>query len=106
MYLHVPIREKSLDAFVQTLYAALSSLSDTCLAFILTNGNVRNTVEKLDCPFSSEAKRCEAEIAAKPRQRYTHTLLYTQAQGYAVLYLIRAFVDFGNDVPEYKVSCI
>lgn len=73
MYLHVPIRERCSNAFVQALHAALSSLSDTCLAFILTNGNVKNTVEKLDCPFSSEAKRCEAEIAAKPCQRHTHT---------------------------------
>lgn len=37
--------------------------------------------EKLDCPFSSEAKRCEAEIAVKPRQSHVrapprHTVQY------------------------------
>lgn len=85
MYLDVPIRERCLNDFVQALYAALSSLSDTCLAFILTNGNVKNTVEKLDCPFSSEAKRCEAEIAAKPCQRHTRTHTHTPAHTDPVL---------------------
>lgn len=73
MYLHGPITEGCSNAFVQALYAALSGLSDTCLAFILTNGNVKNTVEKAGLPILLRSpKRCEAEIAAKPRQRRAH----------------------------------
>lgn len=80
LYPHGPIRERCLNFFVQPLYAALSCLSDTCLAFILTNGNVKNTAERLDCPFSSEAERCEAEIAALASSK-THTHTHTHTHG-------------------------
>lgn len=77
------LSERCLNAFVQALYAALSSLSDTCLAFILTNGNVKNIVEKLDCPFSSEAKDVNQRLLPSlVKDTHTPTHRHTAMQYY------------------------
>lgn len=64
---------------------------DTCLAFIETNGNVKNTAEGPVWPFSSETRRCEAQIAAEPRQG---TRVHAQAQRYASIMTDKGFCRF------------
>ena len=72
------LEEKGKDLFVvRSLYAGLSTelSSSQSTAIILTNRNVSNGNKMPHCPFSSEPRRCEAEICYRGLvKRLLHTL--------------------------------
>ena len=62
------------------------------------------TLSKSRTAHSSQKPRDVKQRLLPSLVKETDTPIHTWVQSCVVLSLIRAFVDFGNDVPEYQVS--